>query len=307
MKKLFGDFPARSGGGKRGYAFDRLVEACFCRGTIVNAESPRVFLQSTRAHGGEGGARWWVLGVAAVLSAAPAGAGIFQSRFVDHTLCCGTTGPVGLEGRSVRSGREPGVLAAVSAKAPGAGGGGGAGAEVAGKTAAPGASGSPAAVPVASAAPAAVAPAAGVAPAPLVEVDGHLKVGFDRLADFKITVPGFDPANKPEEALAALNAQIPEALRKLDGRRVQITGFMLPVKFDGTKVTQFLLMRDQMMCCYGVVPQINDWVVVQMVKPVQFTPDTPVSFRGKLRVNAMQENGFLTGVYVLDEGAFVKE
>jgi len=150
-------------------------------------------------------------------------------------------------------------------------------------------------------------PAPRAAPTPLVEVDGHLKVGFDRLADFKIATPGFDPASKPEEALAALNAQIPEALKKLDGRRVQISGFMLPVKFDGTKVSQFLLMRDQMMCCYGVVPQINDWVVVQMVKPVQFTPDTPVSFRGKFRVGAMQENGFLTGIYVLDEGAFEKE
>ncbi|MGC4071356.1 MAG: DUF3299 domain-containing protein [Nibricoccus sp.] len=73
---------------------------------------------------------------------------------------------------------------------------------------------------------------------------------------------------KPEAALAAVDKQIPAAIKQFDGKRSQVSGFMLPVKMDGQLVSQFLLLRDQMMCCYGVVPRMNDWVVVHVAKPV---------------------------------------
>jgi hypothetical protein len=136
---------------------------------------------------------------------------------------------------------------------------------------------------------------------PPKEVDGYLQVEFARLSDFKIDTPAYDPAVKPEAALAAVDKQIPEAIKRFDGKRAQITGFMLPVKMEGQLVSQFLLMRDQMMCCYGIVPRMNDWIVVTVAKPVRYTPDVPVSFRGKLSVKAMQEQGFITGIYLLEE------
>ena len=66
-------------------------------------------------------------------------------------------------------------------------------------------------------------------------------------------------------------------------------------------VTEFLLLSDPMMCCYGAVPDMNQWVVVKMknggVRPIQ---DVPISFYGDIKVGAMFENGYMTGIYALE-------
>ena len=131
-------------------------------------------------------------------------------------------------------------------------------------------------------------------------VDGYIKASFEQLSTFKITPPPFDPNAKPGSAGPSLGAQIPEAIRSLDGRKAVVTGFMLPIKMEGGLVTEFLLMRSQMMCCYGVVPQVNEWVLVHMVKGVHQLMDVPVSFGGQLHVKELYENGFLTAIYQLD-------
>jgi hypothetical protein len=83
-----------------------------------------------------------------------------------------------------------------------------------------------------------------------------------------------------------------------DGRKAVVTGFMMPVKMNGGLVSEFLLVKDPMMCCYGVVPNMNEWVVVRMkgdgVKPLM---DVPVSLYGDLKIGAVLENGYLTGIY----------
>jgi len=132
------------------------------------------------------------------------------------------------------------------------------------------------------------------------EVDGYVKADFERLSTFKITPPPFDPKAKPGSAGPSLGAQIPEAIRKLDGRQAVVTGFMLPIKMEGGLVTELLLMRSQMMCCYGVMPQVNEWVLVRMAKGVHQLMDVPVSFGGQLHVQELYENGFLTAIYQLD-------
>ena len=131
-------------------------------------------------------------------------------------------------------------------------------------------------------------------------VDGYVKVGFDLLAGFKITPPPFDANAKPGSDGPSLGAQIPDAIRGFDGREAIVTGFMLPIKMEGGRVTELLLMRTQMMCCYGVVPQVNEWILVRMAKGVHQLMDVPVSFSGKLHVKELYENGFLTAIYTLD-------
>jgi hypothetical protein len=75
---------------------------------------------------------------------------------------------------------------------------------------------------------------------------------------------------------------------------------MLPIKMEGGRVTELLLMRSQMMCCYGVVPQVNEWILVRMAKGTTQLMDVPVSFGGLLHVKELYENGFLTAIYTLD-------
>jgi hypothetical protein len=131
-------------------------------------------------------------------------------------------------------------------------------------------------------------------------VDGYIKASFEQLSTFKITPPPFDPNASPGSSGPSLGGQIPEAIRDLDGRKAVVTGFMLPIKMEGGLVTEFLLMRSQMMCCYGVMPQVNEWVLVRMAKGVHQLMDVPVSFGGQLHVKELYENGFLTAIYQLD-------
>ena len=65
-------------------------------------------------------------------------------------------------------------------------------------------------------------------------------------------------------------------------------------------VTEFLLMRNTMACCYGSVPNMNEWVIVKMKKGVAPLMDVPVQFYGQLKVGAMFENGYMTGLYELE-------
>jgi hypothetical protein len=126
---------------------------------------------------------------------------------------------------------------------------------------------------------------------------GLLEVGFDLLS-------GYDY----ESAAAALGAEVPartsavpEAIRALDGRQVAIKGFMLPLTLEGGLVTELLLMRDQSMCCFGVIPRLNDWISVKMAKPgVKATLDQPVTLLGTLHVGEVYENGLLICIYRLD-------
>lgn len=129
---------------------------------------------------------------------------------------------------------------------------------------------------------------------------GYETVGFDRLAAFEFTPPDYDPTVANAKPPSGAD-QIPAAIKALDQKKVAVTGFMLPTKMDKGLVVEFLLVKDAMMCCYGVMPKINEWVVVKMtgagVKPLM---DTPVTFDGRLRVGEMYENGYLTGIYLLE-------
>ena len=137
-------------------------------------------------------------------------------------------------------------------------------------------------------------------PAPEVE-NGYLRLGFDKLASYKFVPPAFDPGADPKAVPPTGNEQIPAQVMGWSGKKAIVTGFMLPVKMDGGLVTEFLLVKDPMLCCYGVMPNMNEWVVVRMVKGgVKPLMDVPLSFEGELKVGAMYENGYMTGVYLLN-------
>jgi len=132
------------------------------------------------------------------------------------------------------------------------------------------------------------------------EINGYLKIGFDRLSGFPFNPAAYDSA-KPEAPPPSAAAQIPDRVKQFDGKKAVVTGFMLPVKTDKGLVTEFLLMKDPMMCCYGVVPQINEWIVVRMTNDgVQALQDVPLSFYGKLHVKEQYDNGYLSGIYLLE-------
>jgi len=130
-----------------------------------------------------------------------------------------------------------------------------------------------------------------------LEIDFGALSGFDFSLSEELAGAGADPALTMTKA----RAQIPQSVQALDGKKVVIQGFLLPVKMDDGLAVEFLLMRNQSMCCYGVPPKINEWITVQMTgKGVKAVMDRPIAVVGTLHVGPAQENGLLTGIYGLE-------
>ena len=132
-------------------------------------------------------------------------------------------------------------------------------------------------------------------------VGEHLDLPFAKISNYRYIFPDVeDGENIPD--------QIPESIKKLDGRKVAIRGFMLPVTQKNGVVTEFLLLKDQSMCCYGTMPQMNEWVHVIMT-PGQSAPmvwDIPITVFGKFEVGEVFENGVLMTIYRLRFEKLVK-
>jgi hypothetical protein len=128
----------------------------------------------------------------------------------------------------------------------------------------------------------------------------YLTLGFDRLAAFKFVPPDYDPVADATKTPPTGDDQIPAEVKGWSGKKAMITGFMLPTKIENGKTTEFLLMANQMACCFGTVPNMNEWVVVRMPQGVAVTQDVPISFYGTLKVGALYDNGYMTGIYVMD-------
>jgi len=132
-------------------------------------------------------------------------------------------------------------------------------------------------------------------------IEGYALVGFDRLAGFPFTPVPYDPDKaKPGEPPPSSAAQIPANVKRFDSQKVILTGFMLPTKMKNGLVTEFMLQRSPMMCCYGVVPNMNEWVVVEVPTGVKAMMDIPISCYGKLHVKEEFDNGYITSIYQLD-------
>jgi hypothetical protein len=125
-------------------------------------------------------------------------------------------------------------------------------------------------------------------------------IGFDLLGGPKLEEPDWNRMNDPQYASSVnLDVQIPDEIKAFNGKPVAIQGFMLPADVEKGKIRSFFLLKDQMMCCFGVIPRINDWVYVHVdeAKQIRDYPDTPVTVLGTLRVGQEFENGVLLGVY----------
>ena len=76
---------------------------------------------------------------------------------------------------------------------------------------------------------------------------------------------------------------------------------MLPVETKKDRVTTFLLMADQSSCCFGKIPEPNEWVVVDMMSkdggPILM--DQLIEIDGKIEVEEKWEEGFFVGIYHL--------
>ncbi len=131
----------------------------------------------------------------------------------------------------------------------------------------------------------------------------YSSIGFDVLSGFRFVVTDQMVDSTKDRTLASFKTleQIPPAVNALNDKEISLKGFMLPMKLSGSLTTDFLLLRNQGLCCYGLPPKINEWVNVRMagkgIKPIM---DQPVTVCGTFHVGEVRENGALVGIYRLD-------
>ena len=138
---------------------------------------------------------------------------------------------------------------------------------------------------------------------PTEMIGAYLRVPFGFLGDYWLDEPDWQKMTNPEYiASLSYDAQIPDKVKQIDGKKVAITGFMLPIDVDKGKVKRFLLLKSTMSCCFGVAPRINEVVYVESSKKqkIQSVMDTPITAFGKLSVGQQfREDLMLVGVYQL--------
>jgi len=130
---------------------------------------------------------------------------------------------------------------------------------------------------------------------------GYLEITFDRLASFPIYVihQMVDPVRFT--SVPKLSRPVPAFIKSLDNQKVTLTGFMLPLKLDNARVTEFLLMRNRSMCCYGRPLQINEVALVHMKgQGVKSIMDQPITVYGIFHVSEILESEQRDAIYRLD-------
>jgi len=94
---------------------------------------------------------------------------------------------------------------------------------------------------------------------------------------------------------------LPAAVKALEQQRVRIRGYILP-SFQQRGITQFVLVRDNMECCFGPGALLHDCVVVRMLpgRSADFSI-RPVAVTGTFRLEELKgPDGKHLAVYALD-------
>jgi hypothetical protein len=94
----------------------------------------------------------------------------------------------------------------------------------------------------------------------------------------------------------------PARVRALDGQKVALTGYMLPILWKDTTVPHFMLVRDLMACCFGGAPLPDEWTDVKMDgEGAGYWSYVPVITRGIFRLAGIaDEAGYAAGAYSIE-------
>ena len=129
--------------------------------------------------------------------------------------------------------------------------------------------------------------------------DGVLDVRFRHLSLDELDDEAFEAVM---DDLMLGEKRFPEAVAALDGARVEIVGYMIPEEWQRREVTEFMLVRDLLACCFGGAPQPDEWIHVSMEegRGSAYYPFVAVSVRGTLRIEGIDDGaGYAAGCFRL--------
>lgn len=127
--------------------------------------------------------------------------------------------------------------------------------------------------------------------------DGTLSVRFRHVSLDALDDPAYEAVI---DALMEGEQRFPAAIAALDGKRVELTGYMIPVEWQRRDVTEFMLVRDLLACCFGGAPQPDEWVHVSMEEGADspYYPFVPVAVVGTFQIEGIDDgSGYAAGAY----------
>ncbi len=136
--------------------------------------------------------------------------------------------------------------------------------------------------------------------APRRRDDGHLEVRFRHLSLDDLDDEAYEGVM---DDLMRGEKRFPEGVAALDGERVEIVGYMIPEEWQRREVTEFMLVRDLLACCFGGAPQPDEWIHVSMKKGSgsPYFPFVAVSVTGTLRIEGIDDGaGYAAGCFRLE-------
>lgn len=142
---------------------------------------------------------------------------------------------------------------------------------------------------------------------PAQKENGYLPLSFDLLGDYeyreRLAINGKAVTNHAD--------QIPQNVKDMNGKKVAIQGYFYPVQVEnGGTIKDFLLLRNQIYCCFGCAVRINEWISVEMRdgKPLKadFT-SRPVTIYGTLEVGPKYQDDILIDLYRMKADKLVED
>lgn len=129
---------------------------------------------------------------------------------------------------------------------------------------------------------------------------GALRVSYDDLDLLKVL--NMEPV--PETAVE----HFPSWLSALNGRMIRVRGFMYPT-FEATGIQQFVLARDNQICCFGRDPKVYDLIAVDL-KPkstTNYIANRPFDVVGRFRIEMLADGGKPYGLYWLEDAEVIQQ
>ena len=130
-------------------------------------------------------------------------------------------------------------------------------------------------------------------------IDDYRKVTFDLLSSFTCEIPYPDETPDFDAVAKKITAAFPKDVLALNDTKAAVKGFVIPLAYEKEKLKVFILVRSQMMCCFGQTPKQNEWLLITMDEGKAVTPiiDKPVTVLGTLSVGVLLENNEVLSVY----------
>ncbi len=129
-------------------------------------------------------------------------------------------------------------------------------------------------------------------------IPGYKNIGFDLLSGYEFKL-NESLVNQTSPSIQQ-KTQIPDLVTSLHQQKVAIRGFILPLKTEESKTTEFLLMRNQNLCCFGSIPRINEWITVRYPPGAKPLLDRACTVLGRIEVGEFRDNGVLVDIYRLN-------